>query len=197
MPKYLIEVTLIEGMLGTVPKNKDIYAAFVASKAPTPENGEEEIETVQEIEEKGWTGFHTLPDGSPFIYNYMVKGFFKDACSMLRRVEGSLSSKLKAHKKIIDGLVFVSPRQIQLELSGPMGVLERPLRVVTPQGERVCLARSDVAPAGTKIIFEVNVLGVIKEDLLREWFDYGALRGLGQWRNASYGSFAYTISSAF
>ena len=203
MQKFNVELTLDEAMLGTVPKDKDIYTTFIASKAPTPENGEEEVETVEEIEDKGWTGFHSI-DGKPFIYDYMIKGFFKDACGMLSRVSGkkikgtervpkNLSSKLTAYKKVIDGLIFVKPRKIFIELSGDMGILERPLRVQTPQGERVCLARSDTVPAGSKLKFDVIVLGGVDEDTLREWFDYGALRGLGQWRNGGYGSFTYTM----
>jgi len=47
--------------------------------------------------------------------------------------------------------------------------------------------------AGTAMAFTVQVLGGVSESLLREWLDYGALRGLGQWRNASYGRFTYTL----
>jgi hypothetical protein len=94
----------------------------------------------------------------------VIKGFFKDACGMLRRVKGSGSSKLRAYKKEIDGLVFVTPRQIPLVLpeGAELGLLERPV-----------------------------LGGGIGDDLLREWFNYGALRGLGQWRNASYGRFEW------
>ena len=204
MKTYDVELTFIEPMLGTVPKDKELYSNFIASKAPAKEDGEEEVATVQEMEEKGWTGFHAFPDGSPLIYDYMIKGFFKDACSMLSRVSGrkvkgeervpkNNSSKIRAFKKVIDGMVFIKPRQIKIELSGEMGVLERPLRAMTPQGERVCLARSDMVPAGSKIRFKVLVLGEVDEDTLREWFEYGALRGLGQWRNASYGSFNFVM----
>jgi hypothetical protein len=28
-------------------------------------------------------------------------------------------------------------------------------------------------------------------DTVREWLDYGQYNGLGQWRNASYGSFTW------
>lgn len=204
MEVYEIELTFKEPMLGTVPKNKDIYRDFVASKAPVPENGEAEVETVQEAEERGWTGFHALSDGRPFIYNYMIKGFFKDACSMLSRVSGKKekgkdrvaknnSSRLTAFKKVIDGLVFVEPREIPIELNGVLEIIERPLRAQTAQGERVTLCRSDIAPAGSKIVFKVHVLGEVSKALLVEWLDYGAFRGLGQWRNASYGSFTYTL----
>jgi len=187
---YRVRITFVEPLLGTAPKDRELYARYVASKAPDPSG---EAETVEEVEEKGWTGFHQ-EGGKPFIYDYVIKGFFKDACGMLRRAPGTLSERLKAYKKVIDGLVFVRPRRIFLDLNGQeMGVLERPLRASTPQGERVALARSDAAPPGTRIEFDVVVLGVVTEDLLREWLDYGRRRGLGQWRNGGYGAFEYEL----
>jgi len=190
---YHLELTLLTDLLGTVPKNTDIYAQYIASR--TPENTKDELDTVPD-EMAGWTGFHIL-DGQPILYDYVIKGFFKDAAGVLRRVTGSQSSKLKAYKKIIDGLVFVTPRQIPLVLptGASLGTIERPLRAQTAQGERVALARSDTAPAGTRLVFDLTILGQdVTEDTLREWLDYGAKRGLGQWRNAGWGTFTYTLS---
>lgn len=193
MDKYKVKLTFIEPLLGTVTKDPDIYAAYIASKAAlTDEELAEELATVEKVEEKGWTGFHLL-DGKPILYNYVIKGFFKDACGMLRRASGTKSSKVRAYKKIIDGLVFVKPRRMPLVLNGELGVLERPLRAQTAQGERIALARSDTAPPGTTLEFELEILGQVSEAQLREWLDYGALRGLGQWRNASYGAFKYEL----
>jgi len=132
-----------------------------------------------------------MRDGGPVLIDYVVKGFLKDACSMLRRVSGTKSSKVVAYRKVIDGLVFASPREIRIHLPEGMlmGVLERPLRAQTAQGERVTLARSDTCPAGSRIGFTLTVLGGVSEALLCEWLEYGELRGLGQWRNAGYGTF--------
>jgi len=180
--------------LGTVPKDEEVYGQYIAGKAAlTDEALAEELSSVETIEEKGWTGFHKLADGQPMIYDYVIKGFFKDACGMLRRVKGTQSVKLTAYRKVIDGLVFVNPRKIGLQVAGEMGVNERPLRASTAQGERVTLARSDMCPASTSMEFEVLVLGGVDEALLREWLEYGALRGLGQWRNAGWGRFEYEI----
>jgi hypothetical protein len=194
MDKYQVEFTFTEPLLGTVPKDPEVYEKYIAGIAAlTDEQIAEELETVQSVEEKGWTGFHML-DGKPMLYDYVIKGFFKDACGMLRRASDTRSSKLKAYKKVIDGLIFVWPRRIPLNLNGgEMSVLERPLRASTAQGERVALARSDTCPEGTKMDVTIQVLGVVSEALLREWFDYGELRGLGQWRNASWGRFTYTM----
>lgn len=194
MNRYKIILTFTQPILGTIPKDPEVYAGYIASKAAlTDEALAEELASVEKVEEKGWTGFHKV-NGQPVIYDYVLKGFFKDACGMLRRVPGTRSEKLTAHKKIIDGLVFVEPRQIPLNYNGKgLGVLERPLRAQTAQGERVTLARSDTCPVGTTMEFTVEILGGLDEKTLREWLDYGRKRGLGQWRNGGYGSFTYEM----
>jgi len=190
MKKYEVELTLLEPMLGTVPKDKDVYAAYIKTKG---EDNDDEMDTIEEIEEKGWTGFH-MKDGGPVIYNYMIKGFLKNACATMNRVPKSKSKEVKAYKKVINGLVFVTPRLIPFDLNGSkMDTLERPLRAQTPKGERVTLARSDTCPVGSKLKFTITVLAQVSKPLLIEWLDYGEFCGLGQWRNADYGRFDYTL----
>lgn len=190
--EYTVNLTFTEPLLGTVALNKELVADYIASKAPSLEEANQEVESVEESMEKSTTGFHRV-DGQPILYDYVLKGFFKDACSMLRRCKGTRSSKVTAYKKIIDGLLFVKPRQVPINVAGEMGYLERPLRAQTAQGERVALARSEMIPAGSSVEFRVKVLDGITEDLLREWLDYGTDRGLGQWRNGGYGVFEYTL----
>ena len=117
---------------------------------------------------------------------------------MLRRATGTRSSKIKAYKKEIDGLVFVSPRRIPLVLpeGATVGDCQRPLRASTAQGDRVALASSETVPAGTTQEFDVTLLRDDLAGALREWLDYGALRGTGQWRNSGKGTFVYSVSDA-
>lgn len=120
---------------------------------------------------------------------------------MLARVKGdnalgikpTMSSQIKAYKKVIDGLIFVHPRKIVLNLpeGSEIGSCQRPLRVQSPQGERVCLANSETVPAGTTIEFEIQLLDSGYEALVREWLAYGKLRGLGQWRNSGKGKYTW------
>jgi len=192
--QFVVTVTFTEPLLGAVPMNKELYGDYIATKAPTAEPPEDEMTSVVELTEKGTTGFHRV-DGIPILYDYVIKGFFKEACSMLRRCPGTVSSKMTAFKKIIDGLVFIEPRQMPISVVGEIGILERPLRAQTAQGERIALARSEMLGRGSSMTFTVKTLGsVVSEDTLREWLDYGALHGLGQWRNASYGSFTYELT---
>lgn len=204
MPTYDLAVTFIEPCLGTAPMAKDLYTDYIATKrgangdghnAPlSTEELNEELETLPDGD-RGKTGFHRLPDGTPILYDYVLKGFFKDACGMLRYDPDRASKKLKAYKRLIDGILFVTPRRIPLVLAGPMDVLERPLRAQTMQGERVALAYSEMAPAGTTFACQIRTLGdAIDGAQLREWLDYGALRGIGQWRNGSWGRFEYTLN---
>lgn len=187
-----IKITFTEPILGTWPANKEIATEYIASNAPDAATLEEEIANlgVDAVVEKGKTIFPRV-DGKPVFYDYQFKGFFKDACGMLARVKSTESAKLKAYKKIIDGLVFVQPRHIPIEFEGEMGECQRPLRAQTAQGERVSLANSDEIPAGATAEFEVVLLDSGHEKALREWLDYGKLRGIGQWRNSGKGRFVW------
>lgn len=193
---YEMQLTFVTDILGTVPMNKQIYEDYIADKLGAPPEAAGEVDTVLEME-KGKTGFHRLPSGTPMLYDYVIKGFLKDACGMLNRVEDSESKKIKAYKKVIDGLIFIDPRMIPIEVNGKLGELQRPLRAQTAQGERVALAVSETIPAGSGINFTLDVLDnkSVPESLIREWFDYGRYRGLGQWRNGSWGRFSYTVEA--
>ena len=103
------------------------------------------------------------------------------------------SGKLTAYKKVIDGLNFVQPRMIPIHVNGDITECQRPLRAQTAQGERVSLANSEQIPAGSTCEFEIVLLDDSHEKVVLEWLDYGALRGIGQWRNSSKGRFAYEI----
>jgi hypothetical protein len=187
-----IEITFTEELLGTASADPNIHAEFIASKAPNAKSTEEEIEAIgtEAVVEKSMTIF-PKEDGKPFLYDYQVKGFFKDACSSLKRVPGTLSEKLKAYKKVIDATIFVSPRKIFFNGEAQTGECQRPLRAQTAQGERIALAHSETLPVGTTIRFQVQLLNPKDEDILTEWLDYGKLRGLGQWRNSGKGRFTW------
>jgi len=220
MNTYDVELRFTEPLLGTVPLDPELYRKWIIDHqgldaealADELESAALGFEGVNEETEKGTTGFHRLEDGTPILYDYVIKGFFKDACGMLRRDGDSSSAKLSAYRKVIDGMVFVEPRRIPIAVCydeglmaaydmapgwqrvGEEGVITRPLRAQTAQGERVALARSITVPAGSSLAFSVLVLGGVTKALLDEWFSYGRLRGLGQWRNGAFGRFTYTLT---
>lgn len=193
--KMEITIKLQEEILGTASANPEVHEEFIASKGPDAHSMAEEVAAVgvAAYVDKAMTVFPRNDKGEPFMYDYQLKGFFKDACSMMRRVPDSRSSKLKAHKKIIDGLIFVHPRQIVFNLpeGTEMGNCQRPLRGQTPQGERIALANSETIPAGTTLDVEIECLDPKLEKVVEEWLDYGTKRGLGQWRNSGKGIFSW------
>lgn len=46
-------------------------------------------------------------------------------------------------------------------------------------------------PAGTVLEFSILVMNPKDAETVREWLDYGALRGLFQWRNSGKGRFEW------
>ena len=188
-----VKVEFLEDALGTASANPDLHREYIASNAPDAKKLEEEVASLgaEEVFEKGMTVFSRNEDGNPIVWDYQWKGYFKDACGMLRNATGSVSSKLTAYKKKIDGLVFLKERKVPLILpeGADMGECQRPLRADTPQGPRVALAYSETVPAGTTQEFTVVLLKDDMEKVLREWLDYGFLHGTGQWRNSGKGRF--------
>ena len=114
---------------------------------------------------------------------------------MLRRIPKSECGKIKNYKKNIDGLLFPTPRQIIINIPEglKMGIIQRPLRASTAQGERIALASSETVPAGSSIEFDIDVFDIAMIPGIVECLDYGVYRGLGQWRNSGKGLFTYTI----
>ena len=204
MEKINVRIKFLEGPLGTAPNDEDVYRNFIGSKAPDAATIEDEVAALgaDAVAEKGMTVFPRNAEGQPIFWDYQIKGFFKDSCQMLSRVGGkdetgkkrkvNESSKMTAYKKIIDGLIFVAPRQIPIDMGGgEMTVCQRPLRAQTMQGERVTLAMSEECPADSSIRFTVRCLNAEHAAAVREWLNYGYLRGLGQWRNSGRGKFVW------
>ena len=196
-----IHIDFIDDVLGTAPGDPDIHGSYVSSKAPDAATKEEEIAAIGEDEfrAKGKTVFPTDKDGTPILWNYQIKGFFKSACAAQRVLSGSKSSKVKAYKKKIDLGIFVFPdaddpssRAIKIHMTkAGVGECQRPLRAETMQGPRVAIADSDSIEKGSWIEFDVVMLDDGDWPLVSEWLDYGKFNGLGQWRNSGKGAFVW------
>jgi hypothetical protein len=185
MDKKVFKIELSTEMLGTVTKDPEVYKTYIESKKPEEKNDEDEYLTVGKVEEKGWTGFHR-DDKGLFIYEYMIKGFLKNAGNILKDIV-----KIKALRSKIDNYIFILPRRIYIGQDKPDGSIERPLRAMTAQGPRVTLARSDFIKAGKVIEFEIVLVPhkELKWSVIDELLKYGELMGLGQFRNGGYGRF--------
>ena len=187
-----IKIVFLEEILGTSPSDPEIYRNYIATKAPTPDTEGAEVEAIEADELKGTTTvFPRMEDGTPFLYDYQIKGFFKDTCGGLRKIAKNKSSTIKAYKKEIDKLVFPYPRRIPLLFEGDVSRCQRPLRASTPQGERISLVSSETVPAGASCEFYISLLLDDDEEVVREWLDYGKWSGIGQWRNSGKGRFLW------
>lgn len=144
----------------------------------------------------------------PYIYDYQLRGMFKDACGLLSRAKNNESSNLKAYKKWIDGNIFTGPRKIAFNLpetyldddgvemptysdGKKLQLLARPLRTSGPTGDRSAIAVSEMVPPGTSFKFEISVTDAKLIKVITEWLDYGLFRGIGQWRNSGIGTFVW------
>lgn len=192
-----VKITLLEEMLGTAPPDPEVYRAYIASKAPDAATVEDEVESlgVDAAADSKMTIFHRDQDGNPFLYDYQIRGFFKEACSALRMVPKKKSATLKAYKKVIDLTILVDERMIPVEMEGEIGKCERTLRAETMQGPRTALASSETVPAGATLTFTVRCLNPDHAKYVREWLNYGRYHGLGQWRNSGKGKFSWELLS--
>lgn len=210
MKTITVELTFTEEVLGMAPADPEIYKAYIATKNPEgPSRSEkiaQEIQSVsetsddpeQEVVEKAMTVFPRV-NGKPIAYDYQLKGFFKDICGALQKMKGEEiakeSAKIKAYKKVIDGVIMVYPRQIPITVNGDMGICQRPLRAETAQGSRIALAVSETIPAGSKMTFEVQTPDAYAP-VVYEWLNYGQYKGFGQWRNSGKGRFVVKTKEA-
>lgn len=191
METMKVRITFTEELLGTANGDPAIHEEWIASKAPDAKSMAEEVASIgtDEMIEKSMTVFPRTADKKPCLYDYQIRGFFKEAAGFINQTKPA-KERLPAHKKKVDGLIFVRPRQIVLD--GVMNpTCQRPLRAQTAQGERIALANSEAMAAGTTAEFEVICMADGLMDFVREWLDYGEWHGLGQWRNSGKGAFTW------
>mgnify|MGYP001617054869 CR=1 FL=1 len=212
--KYQVSLTFTEPLLGGAPKNPKVFETYLAGRAAkrmTPEGRvsaealselmAEEAGALPEGDEKGWTGFYS-DDKGMFLWDNQIKGFIKEAAAILKNALGEGES-ISALRSKLDNFLYVFPRRIRPVGAVVMEPLERPLRAMTMQGPRVSLIRSDQIAAGASVSFELEVLHVVQkgkvvisQELIEEILSFGRLKGLGQWRNGSFGRFTYTLAKA-
>ena len=200
-----VRLTLLEQCLGTKPGNDELLRDHIISKSGDEVKMAEEMKareedcTTEEAVEKKMTFFDKYA-GHPYIWDYMIKGFLKEAWKTVKGIKGSKCSEVKAYRQKIDNSIFLAEedRKIffmdgsgKLVEGSAMTELERSLRAQTMQGERVALARSESVPAGSTLTFTFLFLEPELEACVRECLDYGFYKGLGQWRNGGYGRFKW------
>lgn len=193
---YSLTIEFLEPVLGTAPKDRELYESYIierAKKEGVEVDEEEELATIEDLAQRGWTGFHSDNTGL-FLYDYQIRGYFKEAGSATKHIHGVKNVNTK-----VDRWLFVRPRRIYFTRNGtvikqPESVLERPIRAMTMRGPRTSLVRSDSIQAGAQLICTLDVINdEISEKFLRTCLDYGSMSGMGQWRTGGYGRFTYDL----
>lgn len=190
-------LTGLTSILGSQPSSETPRTDFILAKHPEVDASGEIVPT--DKEESGATVFYRDENDNIVLMDYQIKGFFKAAMTALK---ADLGIGMAAKKN--DIYLFISPRCVPILKDGkPIqeedGVLERPLRGQTMQGERISLASSEIIDAPWTIEFEVTVIdnnGTKQSKALdfgsvESALDYGRFSGIGQWRNGGHGRFTW------
>lgn len=188
-----VRLTLVSPILGACPQDNKLYETYIASKAPDSADIAEEIALLgaEEVAERGKTVF-LRKDGRPCLAQHVIKGFFKEATKMMRRVPGSKAGRIKNYKEQFAGGVFINNHEpVIINFAGEMECNQRPLRIEDAAGKRTAIASSEQIPAGATMVFEIVCLTKEVYDAIPELLDYGFHHGIGQWRNGDYGRFTW------
>jgi hypothetical protein len=159
-------------------------------------------ETLVELDIKGITCFFRNPSTKKVcIGSHMISGFLKASADSISKTlpkkNGTILHSraytceiINQHISFPEHLIDATSDIIRDDLGNPV-YLQRSLRAMTAQGQRISLAKSEQLPVGTQFNFKMRILNdsPIKEEHLDVLFNYGQVKGLGQWRNAGYGQF--------
>jgi len=137
-----------------------------------------------------------------YLPNFMVKGFLKAAAQALKEQINLPNPRAK-----IDRYVFIFPNKIYLYRNG--NVLKkhkdeyiRPIRAMTPKGERTSLVSSERIEASEDnpvITDEIRIVLIKNKEInlkkLKKMLEYGLYSGISQWRSAGFGRFKWELIS--
>lgn len=193
------KLTGLTRILGAQAANPKVHSEFIAAKAASLTKSEEETSMLPEdLEKRGLTVF-LRDNGVLCLSDYVVKGFLKEALTALKSQIGIVAPASK-----VDNFVLVTPTYLHFckngeEVSEPDEIFERPLRAMTMQGPRVSVSASETIGAGWELVFTIALLDnpsspkskALTFDVIEEALDYGAFKGLGQWRNGQNGRFTW------
>lgn len=184
-------------LLGSQPSSESVRTNYLLAKHPEIDASGEIVPT--DTDELGLTVFFRDQADHIVLMDYQIKGFFK---ATMLALKADLNIMQPAKK--CDQFLFISPRCVPILKDGePVmdedGILERPLRGQTMQGERISLVSSEMIEAPWSIDFGVTVLAnsatskssALTMEAVEAALDYGKYSGIGQWRNGGHGRFEW------
>lgn len=199
--KFRIELQFRSKILGGIPKNLELIEPWLRGRGvPAPVAKDMAPDIAEEVDvtgeaEKAWTGFKRDDDGL-YIEDRQVKASLKETANILK-----ITSKVRGSRNYIQHGVFVKPQRIHFTrddklVKEPDGFVEKAIHVMTAQGPRDALKRSDYVLKAT-VVFEIWMVKPYHEDgrtmlaksHLEAMFKLGEENGLGASRTQGYGKY--------
>lgn len=202
---YRYRLTGMTRLLAAQAANPDVRSEFIASKAEKLGKGEDETAHLPEesLDKKNLTVF-LRDEGALCISDYVIKGFLKEALGAIKSQVGIANHASKVDNYVLIEGTGSNPEYLHItkrgqDMTEPDKVLERPLRAMTMQGPRVSVTASEMVGPGWEIEFDLTIMENAKTpkscaltgEVIERALEYGAFKGLGQWRNAQNGRFTF------
>ncbi|MGI0067315.1 MAG: hypothetical protein ACREB9_02670 [Thermoplasmata archaeon] len=193
---YVVTLS-VEKLTGGIPKNPDLIKGWLAGRGVTlgvepVVKGEAEKLGGQAVEEGSWKGFYL--DGKGLFFEARnVRGMLKQAA----RANGGTKRVKAALKKLTDNLLIEPARIYPTKADGdtfhePTESEERAVHVMTPQGPRTALKKSDIL-RGATIRFSLTTSHPdLTQEFLGDLLDYGQFF-LGIGSDVSQGDGKYVV----
>lgn len=114
MKTIKVKLTFTEPLLGTWPANPNVAREYIASKGPDASTIEDEVAALgaDAAADRAMTVFPRNEAGQPILYDYQLKGFFKDSCGMLGRIGGKDEARQR-HSIVTQGEARQWQRQLR------------------------------------------------------------------------------------
>lgn len=207
---YYRLVVKLEDIAGGLPVDPRLIDAWQQARWDKAKVRPEDPQTVEEAvansqalvaglpEEKGWTTFARDHKGHLCLEGRQVKAALKEAANITKTLLpiGGKTVPLRAR---LAERVFVVERLIPLlpERTEADDVLERAIHVMTAQGPRDALKRTDICK-DVELVCTLKVLhdGLFTHGLLKELLGYAGQNGLGADRSQGFGCFDYVLQPA-
>jgi hypothetical protein len=205
---------IIDRLVGGIPKHPDIVRRWQEARWPaspekkllpgdpkTPE--EAAAQTVADLGNQAmsieeatagiWTGFPEK-DGTLVLEARLIKAMLKESANIVRNYpETYKNGKATYLRAQVAERVFVAPKFISLGVTEALS-LERPIHVMTPQGPRTALKKTDYLD-DVKVSCDLKVLndGLITKKILDIILEHASENGLGTDRSQGNGTFVWVL----
>jgi hypothetical protein len=217
--RYQVKLNFTRPVLGSQPSSEDLKQEFILKKMLTGRTGmsaevamnkvKGELENlkqdgayqekIKDLQDANLTVFYRNSEGRVSLSDIQIRGFIKDAfafvakeAKILTKKSGEAYSSDEYYRKWIGERIAFIERYFPYSNQDVI-IMSRSLRAKTLQGDRICLASSEMIDVPNSVEFVLITTDDIKPEWLNMIFDRGLFKGISQWANAQYGCFTYEI----